>query len=113
MTGFFTDDELKCHCCGKLLIDPEFLRRLNIARAIARIPFIVMSGYRCEKHNIDVGSTSTNHTSGKAADIKYASGLQGYNILDSMLRAGMKGIGIGPTFIHCDTNHHLPALWTY
>lgn len=111
--SYFTNDEMKCKCCGKLLIDTEFKEKLNIARELAGFPFLVDSGYRCEAHNKAVGSTSTNHTIGRAADIKCSAGRKRYEIIRAMISAGMLGIGVGPDYVHCDTNRTTPALWTY
>ena len=113
MKSYFSDDELKCRCCGKLIIDEEFREQLNLARGIAGFPFIVDSGYRCEKHNTDVGSTSTNHTSGKAADIACDNANLKYDMVKALIRAGLKGIGIAKTFVHCDTNRIIPSIWIY
>jgi uncharacterized protein YcbK (DUF882 family) len=113
MQNYFTDAELKCKCCGKLIIDELFLAKLNAARAMAGFPFIITSGYRCIKHNADVGSTSANHTSGKAADIKCIYSGERYIMVQTMFYAGMLGIGISKGFIHCDINRSLKSLWTY
>jgi uncharacterized protein YcbK (DUF882 family) len=113
MQNYFTDSELKCKCCGKLIIDELFLAKLNAARAIAEFQFIVTSGYRCIKHNADVGSTSSNHTSGKAADIRCLDSFDRFYMVRAMLEAGMLGIGISKEFIHCDINRSSRDLWTY
>lgn len=113
MEQYFTDDELRCKCCEKLVIDLDFRTRLNNARALAGFAFVVTSGYRCEQHNQAVGSTSTNHVLGKAADIKCTNGWTRYAIVRAMIEANMMGIGIGNYFIHCDTNRTDHAIWTY
>ena len=113
MENHFTSDEMKCKCCGKLLIDTDFRDKLNIARELANFPFVVSSGYRCEKHNKEVGSTSSNHTIGRAADIRCFDPDRKYIMVKAMMDAGMLGIGIGPAFVHCDTNREIPAIWTY
>lgn len=113
MKNYFTDSELKCKCCGDCLIDQDFLDRLNHARYGAGFPFNVTSGYRCEKHNRDVGSTSINHVSGKAADIQCVDARKRYEMVRAMIEAGMLGIGIGKFFVHCDTNRTTPCIWTY
>lgn len=113
MKNYFTSDEMKCPCCGKSEMDPDFMEKLNMARDLAGIPFIVVSGYRCEAHNKEVGSTSSNHTMGRAADINCGKGRDRYAMDRAMIEAGMMGIGIGETYIHCDTNRPHPVLWTY
>ncbi|MBU2118765.1 MAG: hypothetical protein KJ954_14350 [Alphaproteobacteria bacterium] len=113
MKSYFTDAELKCPCCWKLVMDQDFLEKLNQARELAGFAFSVDSGYRCEKHNAEVGSTSTNHTRGKAADIICPDGYQKYVMVRSMIITGLLGIGIGKDFLHVDTNRTMPAIWTY
>ena len=113
MKTYFTDDELRCKCCGKVDMDKNFMRRLNHARDQAMVLFSVTSGYRCEKHNTDVGSTSTNHTSGKAVDLSCNTAGRRYMMIKELILAGIKGIGIGPTYIHADTNRELGVIWLY
>ena len=113
MEQYFTDDELRCKCCGKLGIDQDFLNLLNRARERAGIPFVVTSGYRCEKHNRNVGSSSSNHVFGMAADIKCVESWKRYSMVQAMIFAGMRGIGISKDFVHCDTNRTTRAMWTY
>ena len=113
MKQYFRNDELCCKCCGKLIIDQDFLERLNKARELADFPFIVTSGYRCPTHNVKVGSQSTNHTTGKAADIECIDPHRRYMMVRAMIEAGILGIGIGLRFIHCDINRASWTLWTY
>ena len=113
MEQYFTDKELQCKCCGKLIIDRVFIARLNNARAVAGFPFVVNSGYRCEKHNRDEGSTSQNHVFGQAADIRCFDDSKRFRMVKAMMDAGMLGIGIGPKYVHCDINRELGHIWTY
>lgn len=113
MKTYFTDEELQCKHCGLLIFDPEFRQKLDHARESANIPFIVTSGYRCPEHNKSVGSTSTNHTSGKAADIYCKDSHARYEIVKALIQCGMMGIGVGGRFIHCDTNRTRREIFTY
>ena len=113
MKSFFTEEEMKCPCCGEGMMDLAFMRKLNMARWIAGFPFVVNSGYRCPGHNKKVGSISTNHTAGMAADILCIDAAKRYDVVMAMIGAGMLGIGTGPKFIHCDINRPTPRLWTY
>lgn len=110
---YFKKSEFACKCCGLILMHPDFLQMIDIARDKARIPFVITSGYRCKKHNEEVGSTSTNHTSGKAADISCKKGLHRYIIVKALLDTGFKRIGIGHDFIHCDINDLQTSIWIY
>lgn len=105
--------EFACSCCGKAKMDSVFLEKIDEARRLAGIPFKINSGYRCPKHNTEVGSTSKNHTSGKAADIAANNSQTRLKIVSALLKAGFKRIGISKTFIHADTMDSLDSMWLY
>ena len=74
---YFRLREFVCNCCGKNKIDRTFIKVLDAARGYSKnqdgsdIPFIITSGYRCEKLNVLVkGSPTSRHKSGLAVDIK-------------------------------------------
>ena len=111
MANYFTTKELECKCCGKCLISTELLSRLNEARQLAGIPFIITSGYRCQKHNEEVGGKPNSaHTSGKAVDIAFKNSAQCFRILKALYDSGFKRIGINfaKSFIHCDVDELKP-----
>ena len=73
---WFKEKEFACKCCGQL---PP-LARENVKALVSEVldpvreklgsPIIVNSGYRCEKHNKDVGGVkNSQHLKGEAADI--------------------------------------------
>ena len=113
MTGYFTESELECKCCGRKKIDKLFLAKLNYARELAGFPFIINSGYRCPEHNAKVGSTSGNHVAGKAADIRCFDAKTRFKMVTAMTSAGMLGIGVNKTFVHCDINRTHAVMWLY
>lgn len=96
-------------------MDINFLRMLNDARKISGIPYKITSGYRSIEHNKTVGGvTNSSHLTGKAADIAVGGGSQRYVILNSLIKAGFKRLGVAKTFIHCDTDESKPnSVWTY
>ena len=77
---FFKEKELCCKCCGQL---PPHIREniealvdnvLDPAREKLGKPIIVNSGYRCPKHNAEVGGVkNSQHMKGEAADIRPSS----------------------------------------
>jgi len=91
----------------------DFVLRLDKARMIADVPFKINSGYRCPKHNLAVGSTSENHTSGHAADIGCTAGTERIYILRGLIMAGFKRIGIRKDFIHVDDMDKVESCWLY
>ena len=104
--------EFACKCCGENKMDEAFLKQLDNARELAGVPFFINSGYRCVNHNKEVGSTSANHTSGKAADISCENSFVRTKILTALILAGFRRIGIAKTFIHVDSMDG-EALWLY
>lgn len=112
---YFSPEEFYCRCCGSYGMKRDFIEQLEIAREISDTPYIIMSGYRCPTHNKAVGSTSTNHVKGLAADIKAVDGLTRGRILRGLYLAGFKRIGISfkNGFIHCDTNNGPESCWDY
>jgi zinc D-Ala-D-Ala carboxypeptidase len=108
-------DEFKCKHCGKLILDSTFFAMACRAREISDTPYIITSGYRCEAHNAAVGSTSKNHPSGKAMDIKATDGPSRGKILKGLYLAGFRRIGISfkGGFIHADSMDDVESCWPY
>ncbi len=103
--NYFQDKEFYCKCgsCYKSTVSKELLRKLNKAREISQTPFIINSGVRCEKHNINVGGSPTSsHMLGLAADIRYTNSSECFKILNGLILAGFRRIGIYKNFIHAD-----------
>ena len=73
---WFNEKEVACRCCGEL---PPFAREniealvcevLDPAREKLGMPIVVNSGYRCPKHNREVGGVANSqHLKGEAADV--------------------------------------------
>lgn len=66
----FKLSEFKCHCgCGETRIDIRLVKILDEIRDYYGKPAVITSGYRCVKHNKDVGGvTGSWHTKNKASD---------------------------------------------
>jgi len=96
-------------------MDINFVYKLEHAREIAGIPFKITSGYRTKEHNAEVGGVpNSSHLIGFAADIAVSSGNERYVILNALIKAGFKRIGVAKTFIHCDTDPNKSnSVWTY
>lgn len=93
-----------------------FLARLDLAREIAGITFIVTSGYRTNKHNELVGGVdSSAHTKGYAADLACRDSVSRWIIIKALFEAGFNRIGIADTFIHVDSDPDKTGnvIWTY
>lgn len=106
--NYFSRKELECKCCGTCLIASELVERLNEAREIAGIPFVITSGYRCEKHNQNVGGVADSaHVFGKAVDIAFKNSNQCFKIVKALYDVGFRRIGINfnKSFVHCDIDN--------
>ena len=79
---WFKEKEFACKCCGQLPLSTSSGQapRENVKALVSEvldpvreklgIPIVVNSGYRCEKHNKDVGGVrNSQHLRGEAADI--------------------------------------------
>ena len=113
---YFNYPEFECPCCQENKTDRKMIDKLNKAREYAEVPFVITSGFRCEKHNLEVGGRADSaHLSGHAADIKCVSSRPRWNIIRGLLLAGFTRIGIANTFIHADTDDSKPpaVVWLY
>ena len=113
---YFDLDEFRCHCCGALVIDYNLIDLLDKARELAGVPFKIVSGYRCKKHNLEVGGKPNSaHLVGKAADIEAHDSRTRFKIVEALVKVGFNRIGIHKNFIHCDIDNTKPqnVLWLY
>ena len=108
----FDSSEFACKCgCGYDTPNPELIRMLQVARDLYGKPIRITSGCRCIKHNRNVGGASNSaHLEGKAADIATPTGKDRYLIIESLMAAGFKRIGINfkSRFIHADVDDSKP-----
>jgi zinc D-Ala-D-Ala carboxypeptidase len=110
----FQPHEFRCRCgCGKGFADmqPEFLFMLEKARAMADVPFIITSAFRCPEHNRAVdGAANSAHLRGQAVDIRIRNGQSAFIILKGLLAAGFVRIGYNQryNFFHADNDLTLP-----
>ena len=76
---------------------------LDFARDLAKTPFIITSGCRCESHNKRVGgSAKSSHLKGLAVDIKASTPREKFIIKRALYTIGFNRIGNGKDFIHID-----------
>ena len=100
----FNKNEFACKCsCGLNCIDRELVEKLDFAREIAGVPFVINSACRCLKHNKEVGGVSdSSHLKGVAVDIAIKNSSHRFKVLVALLGAGFNRIGIYRNFIHVD-----------
>lgn len=112
---YFKLEEFDCPCCGENKIALELVQRADKARHIAGIPFVVTSGFRCEKHNEEInGNPKSKHKLGLAMDILCKSDNDRFRIIKGLLDAGFMRIGIGEDFVHADIMYtDNPVIFRY
>lgn len=92
------------------------LEMLDNARDIAGIPFKINSGFRTKSHNAYVGGKeNSSHLYGYAVDIFVTSSAQRATVLNALIKAGFRRIGIAKTFIHADNDPEKSqdVFWVY
>lgn len=113
---YFKISEFACKCCGTGTVNSKVHKALNLARAIAGVPFVITSGYRCKKHNTEVGGVeNSSHTKRYAVDIACSESRERFKIIGGLIHAGFNRIGIAENFIHTDMdpNKDSEVIWLY
>ena len=115
----FSEAEFKCSHCGKVNMQPEFLKKLQMLRTAFAKPMRITSGYRCPDHPIEAKKASSGaHTTGCAADVA-VQGRDAHDLLRLAFHFRFSGIGVqqkgSGRFIHLDTlvAPHRPNVWSY
>ncbi len=109
-TEHFLYSDFVCPCCDTMKIIPAFYRQaamLEHMRTELGFPIIINSGYRCAKHNSEVGGAAHSWHLLFATDIRPEDGspeklLALYALAEEM---GFGGIGRYETFLHLDLRH--------
>lgn len=105
LTANFSRAEFRCKCCGRLILDKALPIALQQLRDKLGKPITINCGYRCEKHNREVGGAKrSQHLYGKAADIRVAgmSPVEVARIAETIPAFRDGGIGIYNSFTHVD-----------
>ncbi len=114
LTKNFSKKELQCPCCGKIEMNNELLQKLQSLRDEVGFSLTINSGFRCAKHNKEVGgSPNSQHLLGKAVDIsiKGLNGEQRHLLLKSAFRLEFHGVGVYSNFLHLDLRKN-PVFFT-
>ena len=97
-------------------MEENFMHRLDVARYLSGVPFIINSAYRTVEHEKSKGrSGNSSHVKGIAVDLKASNSRARYKIIEGLLSAGFTRIGVGSNFIHVDSDHEKDqnVIWTY
>lgn len=113
----FKVKELLCDCCNTALVHADLPLVLEALRAILGRPIRINSGYRCPKHNLEVGGAlRSTHLGGMAADCSWH-GFELNDIVKTAIRGipQVHGIGWGKDFVHVDVDASRihQNEWTY
>ena len=69
LTENFSLREFQCPCCHTVMLHPKLAASLQKLREAWGRPLTVTSGYRCARHNAEVGGVpNSRHMRGLAAD---------------------------------------------
>ena len=119
---YFKRSEFDCPCCGGNFMNEQLLSMLDAAREIAGVPFVVTSGYRCWGHHKEIYRKlgkpvlrNSPHLGGYGADISVPEGESRFRIIEGLLKAGFRRLGIGKDFVHVDVmpGKVEPRVWVY
>jgi len=97
-------------------MDADFLSKLDKARELANIPFIINSAYRSVEQNKKIGGKpNSSHLKGLAVDIRVKDSRTRYIVLNALIRVGFNRIGVANAFIHVDDDKEKSenVIWTY
>ena len=72
LSPHFKSQEFRCKCCGKIVVDTKLVDLLESLFPVLELGKInVISGYRCAKHDKEVGGRGAgSHVEGYAADVR-------------------------------------------
>lgn len=114
----FKESEFKkcIPACSLQDMKQSTINRFDTARDIAGIPFVINSAYRSPSWDKSKGRSGTGaHTLGRAMDIRCNANANRFKVVDALLKAGFKRIGIAKTYIHADDSevHSQGIIWLY
>lgn len=126
LSPHFNEDEFRCHdkngnpcphCGGKVIVVPALIDALETLREFVGIPIQITSGYRCAKHNAEVGGEPNSaHLTGEAADFWVSGSKDRFRFIEAIAFYGPTRYGISRRdFIHVDVSKALPqeVCWVY
>jgi len=102
LSANFNKSEFACPCCGQRVTDAELVYRLERLRKKLNAPIIITSGFRCQKHNKEVGGAeNSRHIYGEAADI-VVKGYTPEQVANAAKECGFSFIKVYKNHVHVD-----------
>jgi len=104
-------EQFSCKCgCGLNNVQDDFLNKLFFAQNISGVKFLITSGCRCQKHNLEVGgSPDSASLLGVHADIAFIDTFNCFLIFKALIGAGFERIRLYPRHIHVDQHPRFPV----
>ena len=108
LSEHFNSIEFDCRCgCGGLSngagVDPKLVALLERMRKACGKPLVLSCGYRCPRHNADVGGVpNSQHVYGTAADVQTPKGMTPFELFAIADDCGADGIGLYSWGVHVD-----------
>lgn len=115
---YFNEGEFKAcsPSCSLQDMQQHTMDKLDAARELAGIPFVINSAYRSAAWDKSKGRTGTGaHTKGCAVDIRCNTSESRMKIVKACLAVGFTRVGIGKTYVHVDDDATKPqnVIWHY
>lgn len=101
---FFSEKEFSSltPSCSLEDMSPAFMHKLDLARSIAGIPFVLNCAFRPYEWEISHGRNGLSyHCAGRAVDVRCKSSENRYKVILACLKVGLK-VGIYKDFLHID-----------
>lgn len=95
-------------------LDTELVAMLDWARGRSGVPFVITCGLRTASQNDKVGGVQDSaHLRGLAVDLSCSDSHDRFRMVQALLLAGFKRIGIYDRHIHADRDSSLPqeVIW--
>jgi len=114
-------DNVPCPCCGKGRLHPLLEERLLGMEVKLGDSLVITSGYRCPKHNAEIGGAKFSAHAGVegqettlAADISCRTSTQRFALVDAAIGVGFSRVGVYLTqkCVHVDVGDAVdPHTW--
>jgi len=108
--------DFACPCCGANQISSQLVSLIQSLEHHIGEDLTITSGFRCPKHNKEVGGSPTSsHLKGLAVDIAAADLHLYFSIIYWSIFLGITRMGLGKNFIHLDIDpgKTQEVVWRY